>query len=81
MAESGAQFALCKNSKKSQRKAWTERETTNLIEIVEGCPCLWNIYKKCYHSTEKREKGFQEILRAFNISAADIEAKITSLCA
>ena len=35
MAESGAQFEFCKNSKKSPRKTWTERETTDLIEMLE----------------------------------------------
>ena len=79
MAESGAQFELCKNSKKSPRKTWTERETTVLIEMLEGRSCLWNIYEKCYHSREAREKGFQEISRALDISVADIKAKITSL--
>ena len=79
MAESGAQFELCKNSKKSPRKTWTERETTDLIEMLEGRPCLWNIYEKCYHSREAREKGFQEISRAVDVSVADIKAKITSL--
>ena len=34
MAESGAQFELCKNSKKSPRKTWTERETTDLVNIL-----------------------------------------------
>ena len=62
MAESGAQSELlCKNSKKSPRKTWTERETTDLIEMLEGRPCLWNIYEKCYHSREAREKAFQEM--------------------
>ena len=79
MAESGAQSEFCKNSKKSPRKTWTERETTDLIEMVEGRPCLWNIFEKCYHSRETREKGFQEVSRALNISVADIKAKITSL--
>jgi len=79
MAESGAQFEFCKNSKKSPRKTWTERETTDLIEALEGCPCLWNIYEKCYHSREAQEKEFQEISRGLDISVADIKAKITSL--
>ena len=34
IAESGAQFELCKNSKKSPRKTWTERETTDLVNIL-----------------------------------------------
>ena len=68
MAESGAQFEFCKNSKKSPRKTWTERETTDLIEKLEGRPCLWNIYEKCYHSREAREKGFEEISRTLDIS-------------
>ena len=50
MAESGAQFELCKNSKKSP--------------TLEGRPCLWNIYEKCHHSREVGETGFQEISRA-----------------
>ena len=28
------QFELCKNSKKSQRKTWTERETTDLVNVL-----------------------------------------------
>ena len=47
--------------------------------MLEGHPCLWNIYEKCYHFREAQEKGFQEILRALNISVADIKAEITSL--
>ena len=47
--------------------------------MLEGRPCLWNIYEKCYHSREAREKGFEEISRALDISVADIKAKITSL--
>lgn len=47
--------------------------------MLEGHPCLWNIYEKCYHSREAQKKGFQEILRALNISVADIKAEITSL--
>ena len=35
-----------------------EKETTDLIEMLEGRPCLWNIYEKCYHSREAREKFF-----------------------
>ena len=34
MAESGGQFELCKNSKKSLRKTWTKRETTDLVDIL-----------------------------------------------
>ena len=64
MTESGAQFELCKNSKKSPIKTWTERETTDLIEMLEGRPCLWNIYEKCYYS---REKGLQEISSTLDI--------------
>ena len=47
--------------------------------MLEGHPCLWNIYEKCCHFREAQEKGFQEILRALNISVADIKAEITSL--
>ena len=80
MVESGAQSELlCKTSKKSPRKTWTERETSDLIEMLEGRACLWNIYEKCYYSRAAREKAFQEISRALDISVADIKAKITSL--
>lgn len=51
----------------------------DLIEMLEGHPCLWNNYEKCYHFREAKEKAFQEILRALNISVADIKAEITSL--
>lgn len=49
--------------------------------MLEGRSCLWNIYKKCYHSRETREKEFEEISCALDRSVADIKAKTTSLCA
>jgi len=73
MAESSAQFELCENSKKSPKTTWTERETTDLMEMQKGRPCLWNIYER------STGEGVSRNFEGLDISLADIKANITSL--
>ena len=79
MVDNGVQFESC-SKKKTPRKC-TKRETTEVIEMLEAHPCLWNIFERCYNFREQCEKGFQYIQSALNINVGEIKAKITSLCA
>ena len=59
MTESGAQF---EKLEEITEKDMDGEGDNDLIEMLEGCPCLWNIYEKCYYSTCLRHerRGFKK---------------------
>ena len=60
-------------------RIWTHTEIDQLIDLLEGKDCLWDVNKKDYHMRNKHERAFEEMRNILDIDVAEIKAKITSL--
>ena len=60
-------------------RIWTHTEIDQLIDLLEGKDCLWDVNKKDYHVRNKHERAFEEMRNILDIDVAEIKAKITSL--
>ena len=60
-------------------RRWCDAEVDRLIELLEGRPCLWDVFCKEYHVREKRERAHEEIENELEIDLNDIKTKIVAL--
>ena len=62
-----------------ETRRWENGEVSHLIEMLEGKPCLWDVFSPNYHLRDVRDKALQEIGDELGASSGDIKAKIMSL--
>ena len=52
---------------------------SELIELLEERPCLWDVLCKEYHVREKRERAYEKIENELEIDLNNIKTKIVAL--
>ena len=68
-----------KYSKAKSAKAWTDDETSLLIDVLEANPCLWDIYHTDYSKRGLKEIAYTEIATSLDKNITSIKAKINSM--
>ena len=54
--------ATVENGRSGKSRRWCDAEVDRLIELLEERPCLWDVFCKEYHVSEKRERAYEKIL-------------------
>ena len=74
-----AEASVTGKDDKNKVKKWSNKETAHLIDMLEECTCLWDVFDKSYHDKDKRAKALTEMEEEIGISGADIRNKILML--
>ena len=60
-------------------KRWSDHEAEQLIDLLEGNSCLWNVSNKDYYLRKKRERAYKQIEEKLGTERVVIKVKITTL--
>ena len=55
-------------SKSMKSIPWTTEKITELIDLFEAHPCLYNVKDDSYHDRDKRKKATEDIAKALEIT-------------
>ena len=66
-------------SKAKSAKEWTDEETSQLIDLLESNPCLWDVFDKSYSKRDVKESAYSEIAESLDTNIALVKAKINNL--
>ena len=66
-------------TKSKGAKDWTDEEISLLIDMLEGKPCLWDVFDKEYTKRDFKEIAYTEIASSLDTNIESIKAKINGL--
>ncbi|XP_041850012.1 olfactory marker protein a isoform X1 [Melanotaenia boesemani] len=58
---------------------WTSEMENKLVELWEERECLFNVSAKSYHSRNDKDKSWQEIASAMQLSVEEVRGRATTL--
>ena len=77
--ENNAKGLLSEKQRQNKNTKWTNQLVTQLIDLLEERPCLWNVCDKNYHMRGMRDLALTEISQNLKVQKDEVKAKILTL--